>query len=125
MNKHVALNVTLLIYRSGISLMMMTHGFSKLTRLLEGQVSFADPLGFGQTATLLLAILAEFIALMLIILGWKTRYAAIPVVGVMSVAAFMVHAADPFAQKELALLYLLAFLMVVFVGPGKYSLDKK
>jgi len=105
--------------------MMMTHGFSKLTRLLEGQVSFADPLGFGQTATLLLAILAEFIAPMLIILGWKTRYAAIPVVGVMSVAAFIVLAADPFALKELALLYLLAFLMVVFVGPGKYSLDKK
>jgi len=46
-------------------------------------------------------------------------------VGFMSVAAFMVHAADPFSQKELALLYLLAFLMVVFVGPGKYSLDKK
>jgi len=124
MNKNIALNVTLLIYRSGISFMMMTHGFSKLMRLLEGQVSFSDPLGIGQTPTLLLAILAEFVAPILIVLGWKTRYAAVPVVGVMSVAAFMVHAADPFAQKELALLYLLAFLMVVFVGPGKYALDR-
>ena len=30
-----------------------------------------------------------------------------------------------FKRKELALLYLVGFLIVLLMGPGKYSLDKK
>jgi len=43
----------------------------------------------------------------------------------MIVAAFIVHLDDPFKRKELALLYLVGFLIVLLMGPGKYSLDKK
>jgi putative oxidoreductase len=43
----------------------------------------------------------------------------------MLVAAFIVHLDDPFKRKELALLYLVGFLVVLLMGPGKYSLDKK
>jgi putative oxidoreductase len=43
----------------------------------------------------------------------------------MLVAAFIVHLDDPFKRKELALLYLVGFLIVLLMGPGKYSLDKK
>jgi putative oxidoreductase len=41
----------------------------------------------------------------------------------MMVAAFMAHGADPFAKKELALLYLLIYVTILVTGSGKYSLD--
>lgn len=41
----------------------------------------------------------------------------------MGVAGFVAHAADPFAKKEMALLYLAACVMFIFTGAGKYSLD--
>jgi putative oxidoreductase len=43
----------------------------------------------------------------------------------MGIAAFVVHGADPFGEKELALFYFLSFFMIMLTGPGAYSLDKK
>jgi putative oxidoreductase len=41
----------------------------------------------------------------------------------MIVAAFIVHAADPLATKEKAILYLIGFAAIAFLGAGKYSID--
>ena len=41
----------------------------------------------------------------------------------MAVAAFVVHGADPFAAKELSLIYLFIYAALVFTGPGKFSID--
>jgi putative oxidoreductase len=41
----------------------------------------------------------------------------------MTVVTFIVHAEDPFAMKEKALLFLLIFVVQFVTGPGKYSLD--
>jgi putative oxidoreductase len=41
----------------------------------------------------------------------------------MLIAAFVVHFEDPFGKKELAILYLLGFVLVMLFGPGKYSID--
>ena len=41
----------------------------------------------------------------------------------MLVAGFGVHAADPFARKEMALLYLAIAVMFLLVGSGKYGVD--
>ena len=43
----------------------------------------------------------------------------------MFVAAFIVHFDDPFKNKELAILYLVGFLIIFLMGPGKYSIDRK
>jgi putative oxidoreductase len=43
----------------------------------------------------------------------------------MLVAVLIVHGADPFNVKEKAVLFLIAFVSVLILGPGKYSLDKK
>jgi putative oxidoreductase len=43
----------------------------------------------------------------------------------MAVAAFVAHDGDPFKQKELALLYLVVSVALIFTGPGKYAIDKK
>jgi putative oxidoreductase len=41
----------------------------------------------------------------------------------MLAAAFLRHAADPFARKELALLYGFVALMFLLIGSGRYGID--
>tara|TARA_R110002050_G_scaffold61142_1_gene135327 strand:- start:1974 stop:2123 length:150 start_codon:yes stop_codon:yes gene_type:complete len=41
----------------------------------------------------------------------------------MFVAAFIVHGADPIARKELAILYLVLYIMLFVFEGGKFSLD--
>ena len=93
--------------------------------LISGNTEFANPFGIGQAPSLFLAVVAEFICPVLIIIGFKTRWAAIPTAITMFVAAFMIHSADPFNVKEKALLYLVTFIAIMLLGPGKYSVDKK
>ena len=118
-------NITLLITRIIFSLSMMTHGYPKLMNLLSGSPSFGNPIGIGEIPTLILAVLAEFIAPIFIIIGYRTKiFTLLPMV-TMLVAAFVVHLEDPFKRKELAILYLVGFLIIFLMGPGKYSINKK
>jgi putative oxidoreductase len=57
------------------------------------------------------------------VLGVATRFAAVPLAVTMLVAAFAIHADDPWAKKELALLYAVPFVTLVFTGAGKFSVD--
>lgn len=70
------------------------------------------------------ASLSELLGGLLIAAGLYARYAALFMGVTMSVAAFMVHATDPFRVKEMALLYLAACVILLFQGAGKYSLDR-
>jgi putative oxidoreductase len=118
-------NIGLLVLRVGVSALMLTHGIPKLIKLVTGDLSFGDPIGLGETTSLILTVIGEAICPMLIIIGFKTRWAAIPTVITMLVAAFVVHASDPINVKEKALLFLIAFLVIALLGAGKYSVDKK
>ena len=115
----------LLILRVGISALMLTHGIPKLMKLLQGDFSFPDPIGWGSALSLIGAVVGEAICPILIIIGLKTRLATIPAIIAMAVAAFIVHASDPVATKEKALLYLVGFVAIGLMGAGKYSLDRK
>lgn len=116
----------LLLLRLGMSIAMIYgHGYPKLMKAINGDMSFLDPLGFGQVPTLILAILSEVVFPILVIIGFKTRLATIPVALTMAVAFFVVHAHDPFnGNKELALLFLIGFTTVGLLGPGRYSIDR-
>jgi putative oxidoreductase len=117
-------HIGLLILRVGFSAAMLTHGWPKLQRLLDGSIiPFKDPFGIGSQPSLILAVVGEVLAPILLIIGLKTRLSAIPALATMGVALFMVHWDDPFKKQELALLYLLAFLVMLIAGGGKYSLD--
>ena len=125
MNNSTNYNLGLLLLRVGFGGMMLTHGFPKLMKLISGDLAFGDPIGIGEPATLILAVLTEVVFPILVIVGFKTRLSAIPVIITMAVAAFVVHAADPFGTKEMSLLYLFAFGAIALLGAGKYSVDKK
>ncbi|MFK7811471.1 MAG: DoxX family protein [Maribacter sp.] len=118
-------HIGLAVLRILPSLMMLAHGLPKFKKLIAGNFEFGNPIGIGEAPSLFLAVVGEFIAPILIIIGYKTKFAAIPSLITMLVAAFIVHAADPFGTKEKALLYAVFFIAIILLGPGKYSLDKK
>lgn len=118
-------DAALLLLRVGFSGMMLTHGIPKISMLFESPIKFANPIGVGETASLILALIGEFVAPILVLIGFKTKLATVPVIITMAVAAFLVHASDPFAVKEKALLYLVGFIVIFLTGAGKYSVDER
>lgn len=125
----LAASTGLLILRLGIGGYMASHGWGKLRMLLNNNFEmWRDPIGVGDTASLALAVFGEFVCPLLVMIGLATRLAAVPTAITMAVAAFVVHANDPWtmgggASKEPALLYLIPFLALIFTGPGRLSID--
>ncbi len=118
-------NIGLALLRIIPSVMMLSHGIPKFQKLIAGNFEFGDPLGIGAAPSLFLAVIGEVICPILLIIGFKTKWAAIPAAITMAVAAFIVHGSDPFGKQEKALLYLVFFIIIALLGAGKFSIDKK
>lgn len=107
----------------GVS-MAFAHGMGKLPpsdRFIEGvvEMGFPMPVFFAWMAGL-----SEFVGGVLLALGLFTRPSALFIAGTMLVAAFGRHAADPFKQQELSLVYLCACLIFLGLGGGRLSIDR-
>ena len=142
MNKDLA---SLLLRLAGIGL-AIGHGWGKVVALFAGGgdrlVAGAGNLGFPMPEVFAwAAALSEFAGGLLVALGLGTRIAASFAGFTMAVAAFLRHrfhqhllvalglahaSADDlksWGNPELALAYLLGFLAVILLGPGRISLD--
>jgi putative oxidoreductase len=119
----LSIDIALLIIRVASGLILITHGWPKLINFADRMHSFSDPFHIGSPASLALAVFAEFICSILLVIGYFSRFATIPLIITMATIILMVHWNDPFGKKELPLLYLASFLTIFFAGPGKYSLD--
>jgi putative oxidoreductase len=104
-------------------MLFLGHGWGKLTHFSERAGQFADPIHLGSGPSFTLVVFAEGICTVLVAFGLLTRWAVIPLVIFFVVAGFIQHADDPWSRKELAFLFLVAFLPLLFTGPGRYSLD--
>lgn len=117
-------DVGLLVLRLGAgALLFGAHGWSKITHFSERVAQFADPIHLGGPASFTLVVFAEAICTALVALGLLTRWAVIPIVIFFLVAVFIQHADDPWNRKELPLLFMIAFLPLLFTGPGRFSVD--
>mgnify|MGYP006312885871 FL=1 len=106
------------------------HGLGKLEMLLAGNFQFPALFGLSPAINLTLAMLAEFVAGVMVLIGLRTRLASIPIMLTMLVAVFAVHISDPLfaaaaqnGSKEFALLFFLGFLGTFLLGSGRYSVD--
>jgi putative oxidoreductase len=79
--------------------------------------------GMSHFLSLSLAVFAEVICSLFILLGFATRLAVIPLIITMLVVVFYIHADDPFGKQEMGLHYLLTYIMLLIMGSGKYSID--
>ena len=119
-----SMDMALLVVRITVAGLMLAHGLPKLEMLLSGEpVQFPAVFGLSAASSLALAIFAEVVCSVLILVGLGTRLAVIPLIFTMLVAAFYIHSADPFARKEPAMLYLIPYVMLLLAGSGKYALD--
>jgi putative oxidoreductase len=105
-------------------MMFFVHGWPKLADFSDLSARFPDPLGLGSsTLSLGLVVFAEAFCALAVMFGFATRLVAVPLLIAMLVAAFVFHADDPWAKKELAVLYAGAFFTLICAGPGKFSVD--
>jgi putative oxidoreductase len=115
------INLSLLILRLGIAILMLTHGIPKLGKLISGDLNFPDPIGLGSTASLILTIFAEVICSLLVAAGLGTKLAVIPLIITMSVILFIVHVDEPIMNHYNVLIYLLGYILLMLTGSGRYS----
>jgi putative oxidoreductase len=118
-----AFTAAMLLLRLGLGVLMMTHGYQKLTHFAEMQPKFMNFMGLGSTASLALVVFAEFFCSIFLILGLFTRFAAIPLIIVTLVIIFKLNNGNIFGDAEIAALYLSGYLVLLLVGPGRVSVD--
>lgn len=118
-----AFNAAMLVLRLGVGILMMAHGYDKLIHFAEKQHSFMNFLGIGSTMSLALLIFAEFFCSLFLIIGLFTRLSVIPLIIATCVMVFKAHNSDVFGNGETAALFLTGYLVLLFVGPGKISVD--
>ena len=117
-------DIALLGARFGIAALILTHGIPKLIMLFSGQpIQFPPVLGMSAEFSLALAVAAEVLCSILVLIGFGTRLVVIPLAITMIIAAFLIHGNDPLSVKEPALQYLLVYVVLFLTGSGKYSLD--
>ena len=103
--------------------MAYKHGWSKLMEWDTLKDDFAHPFGMSMAVAAALTIFAEFFCSLFVMMGLFTRIACIPVIICMAVAAFNIHAGDPLDDREGSLTYMAVFMVIFFLGGGKYSID--
>lgn len=119
----IAFNLSMLIIRISMGVLMMSHGYDKLVNFSAKKNDFYNLLEIGSTPSLLLCIFAEFFCALFITIGLFTRLTVIPLIITMSIAVFGVHSMDFFGDAETGSLFLAGYLVLLLCGPGKISVD--
>lgn len=135
MNKFLTLSflptsrdLALLVLRLGFGgYMIVAHGLPKLMRFADRKDNFPDPLGLSSPVSLGFTVGAEVFAAAFLVLGLFTRLSAAALAFTMGVAFFTMHGGILVGEGngELAVVYLLAFLVILISGGGTYSIDHK
>ena len=122
-----AISFSALVLRLSLGfLMLILHGWNKLQHFSENSHnSFFDPLHIGVMISFLLIVFAEVFCSCLIILGLFTRFACIPLIIEMLVIVFVMnHRVITSGSGEKEVLFLTGYLALIFMGPGKVSVDR-
>jgi putative oxidoreductase len=126
-NNSGAANLGLLFLRLWVGFsMLLNHGVEKLKNFSDTAPNFPDPLGIGHSASLGLAVFAEFFVSLFVIFGLVTRWSALVLATDMIVAFIGVHKGAMSGQGsgELAFMYLMGYVTLLLAGPGCFSVDK-
>lgn len=118
-----AVNGALLVLRLGAAILMIPHGYQKLTKFESMQAQFVSFLGLGPKVSLILAMSAELGCSFLLLIGLFTRLATVPLIITMLTALFLAHGGALFGDGEKNGLFMLIFITILLLGPGSYSVD--
>jgi len=117
----------LLVLRLGfVSVLIWKHGIDKISAFSADPIEFFDPIGLGPALSLTLAAFAEIVCAAAVAAGIFSRTAC-AILGLnFAVIVLVLHGAQvPGDRGELALLFMIAFGVLLVTGPGRYSLDEQ
>lgn len=100
------------------------HGYGKINAYNDILPKFTDLIGIGAKLSFNLVIFAEFFCSFLVVIGFLTRLAVIPIFITMAVAYFVAHAGADFQVRELSFLFMFLSIITAILGSGKYSVDR-
>ena len=115
-------SILILCLRLFFGALFMMHGLDKLTHFNDLSTTYTSVLGLGSYMTLMLSIFTELCCSIFLMTGLLVRITVIPMIVAMAVAFFDVHDAM-MPEGELALIYLILFIILYLTGPGRYSID--
>lgn len=114
----------ILLLRLWLGAMMIFHGWGKVFNPSAKFITGIGDMGFPMPEVFATAAAwSEFGGGVLLVLGLFARPAAIFGAITMGVAAFMKHGNDVFGDGEQALTYLILHVIILLIGPGRFSLD--
>ena len=115
-------SVFILVLRLFFGVLFFIHGLGKMMNFSELSVTYPSVLGLGSYMTLMITIFCEFCCSLFMMAGLLFRIMVLPMIVAMAVAFFDIHDAL-LPQGELSLIYLVVFVILYFVGPGRFSID--
>ncbi len=105
---------------SAAVLLLLIHGLPKLLDWSVELQRIEDPFGLGATLTLAMAVFAEVICPVLLILGVFARLACLPVLAVLGVALVVVHPEWTLGEAQFAWLFAVLYAGLAITGPGDW-----
>jgi putative oxidoreductase len=108
---------------SGALLLLWVHGLPKLLHFSAELQNIEDPFHFGAHLTLMLAVVAEVLCPLLIIVGLLVRLACLPILFVLWVAMVIVHPEWSLFEGQFGWLLLIIFTSILIAGPGRLALN--
>ena len=117
-------DLTLLAFRVLLSgELIYAHGLKKLGVGVSEAEVVPNPLNLPEAFNSLFADAANLFFPVFVILGLATRIAILPILAVTLTGYFVLHFHDAPLIKDTPFMYSLSFLVLLFLGPRKYSLD--
>lgn len=118
------IDFVLLLYRIIVSMsFLFIHGLKKILNFQDEVQHIPDPFGMGGYNATLIAIFSNVVCSIFVAMGLFTRAFALGAFMIPFIGLTIVHANDPWVVRDVPLMYSLAFLVIMSLGPGKYSLD--
>jgi len=120
-----------LVFRLTIAVLMLFHGYAKIKYGLGFIEGVLKSNGLPAIISYLI-YLGEVIAPILLIIGYKTRLAAFTIIITMISAIYLVFPNDLTTLTQIGALkleqnyfFIFTSLSLIFIGAGKYSIDRR
>ena len=114
----------MLLLRVAVSLeIAIVHGFKKIGVGVSQAENIPNPLHLPDAFNNVFAIAANIVFPFFVLIGFFTRLSTLPTLAVTLTGYFVVHWNDTLLEKDTPFIYSLIFLIILILGPGKYSVD--
>lgn len=110
---------------SGALFLLCVHGLPKLLNFNAQLLVIEDPFHMGGSLTLCMAIFAEVICPLLILVGVLVRLACLPILFLLLVALIVVHPEWSIDQAQFGWLLTIIFTSILIAGAGPLALNRR